>query len=72
MYISLLLHHTSHLAHSLLNTLLVPTKGPTNLELAGMTDGVMTVKSEVLGPWLEAGHYEPAEQQQTERAIARG
>ena len=33
------------------------TEGPASLELADATDGVVTVKSEVLGPWLEAGRH---------------
>jgi hypothetical protein len=58
--------------HSAANTPSVPTKGPATLELAGATDGVTTVKSEVLGPWLEAGRHRPAEQRGAERATVRG
>ena len=48
--------------HLAANTPSVPTEGPTSLELADATDDVITVKSEVLGPWLEAGCHGPVEQ----------
>ena len=38
----------------------VPAEGPATLELAGITDGIVTAKSEVLGPWSEAGRSEGA------------